>query len=111
MWKFRFDDCIHGLNLPRRRRQVSRRGCNTRTGNAVAEILESRTLLTLFVIDTTTDDANDLTGVADGQLSRLPFEMLRVGDKFLVEEKAISYVGSGREIARLAQPAAKGKSS
>jgi CHAT domain-containing protein len=37
----------------------------------------------------------------DGQLSRLPFEMLRVGDKFLIEEKTISYVTSGREIVRL----------
>jgi CHAT domain-containing protein len=33
----------------------------------------------------------------DGQLSRLPFEMLPVGNKFLVEEKTISYVTSGRE--------------
>ena len=37
----------------------------------------------------------------DGQLSRVPFEMLRVGDKFLIEEKTISYVTSGREIVRL----------
>jgi CHAT domain-containing protein/tetratricopeptide (TPR) repeat protein len=39
----------------------------------------------------------------DGQLSRLPFEMLRVGDRFLLEEKMISYVTSGREVARLAR--------
>ncbi len=40
----------------------------------------------------------------DGQLSRLPFEMLPVapGGKYLIEEKTISYVGSGREIVRLA---------
>jgi len=38
----------------------------------------------------------------DGQLSRVPFEMLRVGDGFLIEEKTISYVTSGREIVRLA---------
>jgi CHAT domain-containing protein len=38
----------------------------------------------------------------DGQLSRLPFEMLQVGNKFLVEEKTISYVTSGREVVRLA---------
>ncbi len=38
----------------------------------------------------------------DGQLSRVPFEMLRVGGRFLLEEKTISYVTSGREIARLA---------
>ena len=38
----------------------------------------------------------------DGQLSRLPFEMLPVGNKFLVEEKTISYVTSGREVVRLA---------
>ncbi len=39
----------------------------------------------------------------DGQLSRVPFEMLRVGNKFLIEEKTISYVTSGREVARLAR--------
>src|ERR1035437_442374 len=37
----------------------------------------------------------------DGQLSRVPFEMLWVGDRFLIEEKTISYVTSGREIVRL----------
>jgi CHAT domain-containing protein/tetratricopeptide (TPR) repeat protein len=37
----------------------------------------------------------------DGQLSRVPFEMLRVGDRFLIEDKTISYVTSGREIVRL----------
>jgi len=40
----------------------------------------------------------------DGQLSRLPFEMLPIGNKFLVEEKTISYVTSGREIVRIASP-------
>ena len=40
----------------------------------------------------------------DGQLSRLPFEMLPVGNKFLVEEKTISYVTSGREVVRIAKP-------
>ncbi len=38
----------------------------------------------------------------DGQLSRVPFEMLLHGDRYLVEDKTISYVSSGREIARLA---------
>ncbi len=38
----------------------------------------------------------------DGQLSRLPFEMLLVGNQFLVEKKIISYVTSGREVVRLA---------
>ena len=38
----------------------------------------------------------------DGQLSRLPFEMLPVGKRFLVEDKTISYVTSGREVARVA---------
>ncbi|MGA2658128.1 MAG: CHAT domain-containing protein [Verrucomicrobiota bacterium] len=42
-----------------------------------------------------------MAGRPDGQLSRVPFEMLRFDDKFLVEEKTISYVTSGREIARL----------
>src|ERR1035441_9201372 len=37
----------------------------------------------------------------DGQLSRVPFEMLRVGGRFLIEEKTISYVTCGREIVRL----------
>ena len=46
-------------------------------------------------------DVSHLIICPDGQLSRLPFEMLRVGDKFLVEEKTISYVTSGREIVRL----------
>ncbi len=42
----------------------------------------------------------------DGQLGRLPFELLPVDAKgrFLVEDKFITYVSSGREIARLAQP-------
>jgi CHAT domain-containing protein len=48
----------------------------------------------------------------DGQLSRVPFEMLLVSGRgepprYLVEEKTVSYVGSGREVARLAQPSAK----
>jgi CHAT domain-containing protein len=38
----------------------------------------------------------------DGQLSRLPFERLPVDNKFLLEEKTISYVTSGREVIRLA---------
>ena len=42
----------------------------------------------------------------DGQLSRVPFEVLLVPDgatnRYLIEEKSISYVGSGREIARIA---------
>jgi CHAT domain-containing protein/tetratricopeptide (TPR) repeat protein len=40
----------------------------------------------------------------DGQLSRLPFEMLPIGNQFLIEEKTISYVTSGREIVRIASP-------
>ena len=40
----------------------------------------------------------------DGQLSRLPFEMVSVGNRFLVEEKTISYVTSGREAVRIASP-------
>lgn len=41
----------------------------------------------------------------DGELSRVPFEMLPVDNKFLVEEKAISYVTSGREVVRFASSA------
>jgi CHAT domain-containing protein len=40
----------------------------------------------------------------DGQLSRVPFEILPVGNRFLLEEKTVSYVTSGREIVRLAKP-------
>ena len=47
----------------------------------------------------------------DGQLSRLPFEMLPVGSKFLIEEKTISYVTSGREIVRIASPKSEVRSS
>ena len=39
----------------------------------------------------------------DGQLGRLPFEMLSRNGHFLIEDKIISYVGSGREIVRLAK--------
>jgi CHAT domain-containing protein len=46
----------------------------------------------------------------DGQLSRLPFEMLLHDGKYLVEQKTISYVGSGREVARLAQKASAAES-
>ncbi len=49
-------------------------------------------------------DVSHIIVCPDGQLSRLPFEMLPVGDKFLVEEKTISYVTSGREVVRLAKP-------
>jgi CHAT domain-containing protein len=41
----------------------------------------------------------------DGQLSRVPFEMLPVGNKYLVEEKTISYVTSGREVVRFSSSA------
>jgi CHAT domain-containing protein len=47
----------------------------------------------------------------DGQLSRLPFEMLSAGNKFLVEEKTISYVTSAREIIRLDAAQSKPKSA
>ena len=45
-------------------------------------------------------DVSHLVICPDGQLSRVPFEMLPVGNKFLVEEKTISYVTSGREVVR-----------
>lgn len=44
----------------------------------------------------------------DGQLSRVPFEMLSHHGRFLIEDQTISYVGSGREIARLAAAAGSG---
>ncbi len=47
----------------------------------------------------------------DGQLSRLPFEMLRHNGRFLIEEKTISYIGSGREIVRLAEAAPRLKTN
>ena len=40
----------------------------------------------------------------DGQLSRVPFEMLSHAGRYLIEDKRISYVSSGRELVRLAQP-------
>lgn len=42
----------------------------------------------------------------DGQLCRLPFEMLSHEGMFLIESMTVSYVGSGREIVRLAAAAA-----
>jgi len=56
-------------------------------------------------------NASHLIICPDGQLSRVPFEMLPVGNKFLLEEKTISYVTSGREIVRLAKPKANVSSS
>jgi tetratricopeptide (TPR) repeat protein len=47
----------------------------------------------------------------DGQLNRLPFELLPVGNKFLMEEKTISYVTSGREVVRLASSKSNVQSS
>lgn len=47
----------------------------------------------------------------DGQLSRVPFEMLPVGSKFLVEQKTISYVTSGREVVRFSNPSIKVRNS
>ena len=42
----------------------------------------------------------------DGELGRLPFELLPVGTNgsYLIEDKRISYVSSGRDIVRLAKP-------
>ncbi len=48
----------------------------------------------------------------DGQLNRLPFEALPCGhngNRFLIEEKTISYVTSGREVVRLASGQANSK--
>jgi CHAT domain-containing protein/Tfp pilus assembly protein PilF len=47
-------------------------------------------------------NASHLIICPDGQLGRIPFEMLSHEGRFLIEEKTISYVGSGREIVRLA---------
>jgi CHAT domain-containing protein/tetratricopeptide (TPR) repeat protein len=46
----------------------------------------------------------------DGQLNRISFEILPVGNKFLLEEKTISYVTSAREIIRLDAARSKPKS-
>jgi CHAT domain-containing protein len=56
--------------------------------------------------------APHLTNVAhliicpDGELGRLPFDLLPVGNtgRHLIEDKRISYVSSGREVVRLAEP-------
>jgi CHAT domain-containing protein/tetratricopeptide (TPR) repeat protein len=42
----------------------------------------------------------------DGQLSRMPFEMLSHQGRFLIEDKTINYVTSGREVVRLQSRAA-----
>ena len=55
-------------------------------------------------------DVSHLIICPDGQLDRLPFEMLPIGNKFLLEEKTISYVTSAREIIRLAAAQSKPKS-
>jgi CHAT domain-containing protein/tetratricopeptide (TPR) repeat protein len=55
-------------------------------------------------------DTKHLIICPDGQLDRVPFEMLPVGNKFLLEEKTISYVTSAREIIRLAAAQSKPKS-
>jgi CHAT domain-containing protein len=47
----------------------------------------------------------------DGQLGRMPFEMLSVGTNLLVQKKTISYVTSGREVVRFAGHAAKVRNS
>jgi len=58
--------------------------------------------------------ASHLIVCPDAQLSRLPFEMLSVRagatNRYLIEEKAVSYVSSGREVARLTERAASSKS-
>ena len=61
-------------------------------------------------------DVSHLIVCPDGQLSRVPFEMLPLPPfgpqtRYLLEEKTINYVSSGREIARLALPAAKEKTN
>jgi CHAT domain-containing protein len=56
-------------------------------------------------------NASHLIICPDGQLSRVPFEMLPVGNKHLVEEKTISYVTSGREIVRFINPKAHANAS
>lgn len=47
----------------------------------------------------------------DGQLSRIPFEAVLHDNKYLVEQKTISYVSSGREVARVAQTKEKRRTS
>jgi CHAT domain-containing protein/predicted metal-dependent hydrolase len=47
----------------------------------------------------------------DGQLNRLPFDLVPVDNKFLLEEKTISYVTSAREIIRLDAAQSKAKSA
>ena len=61
--------------------------------------------------------AKHLTNVAhlivcpDGELSRVPFEMLLDEGKYLIETKTISYVTSGREVFRLARDPPKQSTS
>lgn len=55
-------------------------------------------------------DVSHLIICPDGQLNRIPFETLPVGNKFLLEEKTISYVTSAREIVRLGAAQSKPES-
>ncbi|MBC8325493.1 MAG: CHAT domain-containing protein [Verrucomicrobia subdivision 3 bacterium] len=48
-----------------------------------------------------TRDAEHLLICPDAQLGRLPFELLKTGNKFWLDHKIISYLSSGRELARL----------
>ncbi len=46
-------------------------------------------------------DAEHLFICPDSQLGRLPFELLQTGSGYWLDHKIISYLGSGRELARL----------
>ena len=52
-------------------------------------------------------DTRQLFICPDSHLARLPFELLKTGDKYWLEKYQISYLGSAREILRLRQPRPK----
>jgi len=77
----------------------------------LAGALEKLSELTYFPLARYLTNSTHLILCPDGQLTRVPFEMLPVGDKFLLEEKTVSYVTSGREVARFATSAANVRNS
>ncbi len=56
------------ISMKRGRRAACRMGCS-KSNSIPAEVLETRTLLTVFVVNTVTDDLGDFNGTSDGQLS------------------------------------------
>ena len=81
---------------------VNRKARNLNISRFLPQALEKLSDLVYAPLARHLTNVSHLIVCPDGQLSRVPFEMLRVGDRYLIEDKTISYVTSGREIVRLA---------